>query len=146
MTVTGGSTARSLTGALVGAAGDQIRAVLLYGSRLLDATPDRYSAYDFVVIIEEYFQFYRDLRSHGFIHRTPSLMAAAARILPPNVISFSIILIALGFVFENKQLRESFFLYTMAVVAFSSMMYTQYLAIPLIALAVFWNWKYFFIF
>lgn len=89
MTVTGGSTARSLTGALVGAAGDQIRAVLLYGSRLLDATPDRYSAYDFVVIIEGYFQFYRDLRSHGFIHRTPSLMAAAARILPPNVISFS---------------------------------------------------------
>jgi len=56
---------------------------------------------------------------------------------------FSIILIALGFVFENKQLRESFFLYTMAVVAFSSMMYTQYLMIPLLALAVFWNWKYF---
>ena len=56
---------------------------------------------------------------------------------------FSFILIFLGFVFENKKLRESFFLYTIAVVAFSSMMYTQYLMIPLIALAVFWNWKYF---
>ena len=31
----------------------------------------------------------------------------------------------------------------MAVVVFSSMMYTQYLMIPLLALAVFWNWKYF---
>ena len=32
----------------------------------------------------------------------------------------------------------------MAVVIFSSMMYTQYLVIPLIALAIFWNWKFFF--
>ncbi len=56
---------------------------------------------------------------------------------------FTIILVLLGFVFEKKSLRESFFLYTMAVVAFSSMMYTQYLVIPLIAMSVFWNWKYF---
>ena len=89
MTVSSGSTARSLAEALVEAAGDQIRAILLYGSRLLDATPDRYSAYDFVVIVEGYLQFYRDLRYHDLIHRTPRLMAAAAQVLPPNVISFS---------------------------------------------------------
>ncbi len=57
---------------------------------------------------------------------------------------FSFILISLGFLFINKSLKDSFYLYLMAVVAFSSMMYTQYLVIPLIALAVFWNWKYFF--
>ena len=57
---------------------------------------------------------------------------------------YSIILIFLGFVFQNKKLRESFFLYTIAIVVFSSMMYTQYLMIPLIAIAVYWNWKYFF--
>lgn len=57
---------------------------------------------------------------------------------------FSLILIILGFLFINKNLKDSFYLYLMAVVTFSSMMYTQYLVIPLIALAVFWNWKYFF--
>ncbi len=57
---------------------------------------------------------------------------------------FSLIIIILGFLFINKNLKDSFYLYLMAIVAFSSMMYTQYLAIPLIALAVFWNWKYFF--
>ena len=57
---------------------------------------------------------------------------------------FSLILIGLGFFFIKKNLKESLYLYLMAVVVFSSMMYTQYLFIPLIALAVFWNWKYFF--
>ena len=55
---------------------------------------------------------------------------------------FSIILIGLGFLLVKKDLKERFYLYLMAVVAFSSMMYTQYLVIPLIALAIFWNWKY----
>ena len=89
MTATAWSAARSLAGALVEVAGDQIRAVLLYGSRLLEAAPDRHSAYDFVVIVEGYDRFYRDLRSRGLTHRPPRLMAAAARMLPPNVISFS---------------------------------------------------------
>ena len=57
---------------------------------------------------------------------------------------FSLILIGLGFLFIKRNLKESLYLYLMAVVVFSSMMYTQYLFIPLIALAVFWNWKYFF--
>ena len=54
---------------------------------------------------------------------------------------FSIILIVLGFLVVNKSLKESFLLYLMAIVAFSSMTYTQYLAIPLIALAIIWNRK-----
>ena len=57
---------------------------------------------------------------------------------------FSLALISLSFLFINKNLKDSFYLYLMAVVIFSSMMYTQYLVIPLIALAIFWNWKFFF--
>jgi len=55
---------------------------------------------------------------------------------------FSLILIGLGFLLVNKNLKESFFLYLMAVVIFSSMMYTQYLVIPVLALAIYWNWKF----
>ena len=55
---------------------------------------------------------------------------------------FSLILIGLGFLLVNKSLKESFFLYLMAVVIFSSMMYTQYLVIPVLALAIYWNWKF----
>ena len=55
---------------------------------------------------------------------------------------FSLLLVILGFLFVDKKLKESFYFYLMAVVIFSSMMYTQYLVIPLIALAVYWNWKF----
>ena len=55
---------------------------------------------------------------------------------------FGLILIGLGFLLVNKSLKESFFLYLMAVVIFSSMMYTQYLVIPVLALAIYWNWKF----
>ena len=55
---------------------------------------------------------------------------------------FSLLLVILGFLFVEKKLKESFYFYLMAVVIFSSMMYTQYLVIPLIALAVYWNWKF----
>ena len=55
---------------------------------------------------------------------------------------YSLILLGLGIIFVEKKLRESFYFYLMALVIFSSMMYTQYLAIPVIAIAVYWNWKY----
>tara|TARA_B100002019_G_C21252771_1_gene592126 strand:+ start:338 stop:1528 length:1191 start_codon:yes stop_codon:yes gene_type:complete len=55
---------------------------------------------------------------------------------------YSLILIGLGIVLVDKKLLESFYFYLMALVIFSSMMYTQYLAIPVIAIAVYWNWKY----
>ena len=50
---------------------------------------------------------------------------------------FSIVLILLGFLLVNNNLKESFLLYLIAIVTFSSMTYTQYLAIPLVALAMF---------
>ena len=89
MTHAGGEAAQRLTRSLVEVAGTQVRAVLLYGSHLLDTAPDRYSAHDLVVVVEEYLGMYRELRRGGFTHRPPRLMASLARLLPPNVIAYS---------------------------------------------------------
>lgn len=66
-----------------------VRAVVLYGSRLVGATPDRHSAVDFVVVVEDYGGFYEGLAAAGALHRPVWLMAALARVLPPNVIAFA---------------------------------------------------------
>ena len=51
--------------------------------------PDRYSAHDLVVVVEQYVETYRELRRRGFTHRPPRLMASLAWLLPPNVIAYS---------------------------------------------------------
>ena len=89
MTDTGREPAQRLTRSLVEVAGTQVRAVLLYGSQLLDAAPDRYSAHDLVIVVEDYLGTYRELRRRGFTHRPPRLMAALAWVLPPSVIAYS---------------------------------------------------------
>lgn len=63
--------------------------VLLYGSHLLNAAPDKHSAYDFVVVVDAYAPFYSALKRSGAVHRPAWLFTAAARILPPNVIAFT---------------------------------------------------------
>ncbi len=57
---------------------------------------------------------------------------------------FSFLLTLIGVFLINKKINESFYLYLIAVVAFSSQMYTQYFLIPLITIAIYWNKKYFF--
>ncbi len=89
MTHTGGEPSQRLARSLVDAAGTQVRAVLLYGSHLFGAAPDRYSAHDLVVVVEEYVRTYQELRRRGFTHRPPRLMASLAWVLPPNVIAYS---------------------------------------------------------
>ena len=89
MSHAGRQPARLLTQSLVAGVGTQLRAVLLYGSQLFGAAPDRYSAHDLVVVVEDYLGTYRELRSHGVTHRPPSLMASLAWLLPPSVIAFS---------------------------------------------------------
>ena len=89
MTYAGRQPARLLTQCLVTGTGTQLRAVLLYGSHLLGAAPDRYSAHDLVVVVEDYLGTYRELRRRGFTHRPPRLMASLAWLLPPSVIAFS---------------------------------------------------------
>jgi hypothetical protein len=74
---------------LVADAGKSVRAVLLYGSRLHKTNPDRHSALDFVVLVDDYRSFYSALSSADELHRPVSLMAGLARMLPPNVIAYT---------------------------------------------------------
>jgi hypothetical protein len=79
----------ALASRLVAAAGGSVSGIVLYGSRLLGTRPDRNSALDFVVIVDDYRTFYRFLAQAGELHRPPRLMAALARVLPPNAIAFA---------------------------------------------------------
>jgi hypothetical protein len=81
--------ARTLAGTLAACSGDSVDAVLLYGSHLLGTAPDRHSALDLVVVVDDYGAFYRALSAAGESHRPPWLMAALARVLPPNVVAFA---------------------------------------------------------
>ncbi|MDP2955931.1 MAG: hypothetical protein Q8N53_05895 [Longimicrobiales bacterium] len=81
--------ARQLATALADASGGSAKAILLYGSHLLGARPDRNSALDFMVVVSDYRTFYRALHQEGEMHRPVWLFTALARILPPNVIAFT---------------------------------------------------------
>lgn len=61
----------------------------MYGSRLLKTNPDRHSALDFVVLVDDYRRFYKALVDRGELHRPVSLMTGMAGMLPPNVIAFA---------------------------------------------------------
>jgi hypothetical protein len=83
------SYAKALAEALAVAGGGEVDAVLLYGSHLLKASPDRHSAFDFVVLVDDYGGFYRNLKAAREMHRPAWLLSWAARILPPNAIAFT---------------------------------------------------------
>ena len=70
------------------AGGSGVAAVLAYGSRLVSASPDRHSAYDLVVVVEDYGAFYRALRDAGQTARSTTLLATMSRVLAPTVIAF----------------------------------------------------------
>ncbi|MEX2465835.1 MAG: hypothetical protein WD995_02930 [Gemmatimonadota bacterium] len=75
---------------LVRTAEGSVHGVILYGSHLLrQAAPDRHSAVDFVVVVDDYRAFYRALKHAGELPRPVWLMAALAHMLPPNVIAFA---------------------------------------------------------
>lgn len=85
----GGPGERHLTEALLQATDGRMRSVLLFGSRLVGASPDPYSAFDFVVVVEDYEDFYRRLVQAGHHPRSPRTLAALARVLPPNIVPFT---------------------------------------------------------
>lgn len=68
--------------------GDGLLAVLAYGSRLVAASPDRHSAWDLVVVVEDYPAFYRALSDGGYTARNAGLLATVSRVLAPTVIAF----------------------------------------------------------
>jgi hypothetical protein len=82
--------AERLTGSLLAVAGaDQVRAILLFGSHMVQASPDRFSAYDLVVVVESYRAFYDALARAQLSRRSPALQALLNRVLPPNVIALA---------------------------------------------------------
>ena len=56
---------------------------------------------------------------------------------------FVLLIITLGFIFKNKNWLNSYLFYLLSIVVFSSAIANQYLVIPLIALSIWWNSKYF---
>jgi hypothetical protein len=74
--------------ALVDAGGGTVASILLYGSHVQQSSPDRWSAYDFMAIVDSYTRFYESLGAGGHLSRPPRIMAAVSYLLPPNVISF----------------------------------------------------------
>lgn len=63
------------------------------------------------------------------------------KVLPPVILFFSALFV-LGLVWRQKPLLETYFLYLISVVVFSSAIANQYLAIPTAAIATQWNWAY----
>ena len=83
------ASAGAMAAALARAADGAVEAVLLYGSHLLGAHPDKNSALDFVVVVSDYRAFYTALHDVGELHRRARVMTALAGVLPPNVIAFT---------------------------------------------------------
>ncbi|GMR12788.1 MAG: hypothetical protein BMS9Abin29_0981 [Gemmatimonadota bacterium] len=76
-----------LVGSLLEACRDQLVAVLLYGSRLTKTSPDKHSAFDLILVVEDYRRFYGGLKAAGHLHRSPWAMAVLNHVLTPNSIS-----------------------------------------------------------
>jgi hypothetical protein len=81
--------ALDLAESMVATTGSSVRVILLYGSRLLKARPDRYSALDFVVVVDDYRAFYSALDSAGELDRPVGIMVWLAGVLAPNVIAYA---------------------------------------------------------
>lgn len=67
--------------------------------------------------------------------------AILMKVLPPVILFFTALFV-LGLIWRKKPLLETYFLYLIAVVVFSSAIANQYLAIPTAAIATQWNWAY----
>jgi hypothetical protein len=62
----------------------------------------------------------------------------------PKISMFIFAMIFAGFIFLKCNVRYTFFYYLICVVIFSSGIFNHYFAIPLLAIAVLWNTKYFY--
>ncbi len=73
---------------LVDQAGNHLRAVIFFGSHLVNSTPGQHSAADWFVIVDDYRAFYR--ASNAWFAYPAFLVAWLNRLLPPNVIHIPI--------------------------------------------------------
>lgn len=76
-----------LVEALRAAGAGSIRAILLYGSHVQASEPDRFSAYDLIVVVDRYRRFYEGLRTAGLMGRSPALVNAWSHVLVPTSVS-----------------------------------------------------------
>jgi hypothetical protein len=70
---------------LARAAGRELLGIVFFGSRLVNTTPNRFSAADLFVVVDDLGRFYRRLHDAGLVRRSVALLTAANRVLPPNV-------------------------------------------------------------
>lgn len=81
-------TALALRDALLQASGDSVKALVMYGSQLVKADARSASAWDLVVIVDDYRAFHKALRRTGHYRRPAWLLNLLSRTLPPNVTAF----------------------------------------------------------
>ncbi len=81
--------ARSLIEALVESGGGSIAGIISFGSQLVNASPNPHSAWDFVVIVDDYRQFHTALVSAGHHVRSPKTLTFLAGFLAPSITAFS---------------------------------------------------------
>jgi hypothetical protein len=79
---------RTTVQTLIEAGGQTVAAILLYGSHVQKSSPDQWSAYDFVVLVDAYSPFFRSLGPLGHRRRPPWVLTLFSQFLPPNIISF----------------------------------------------------------
>lgn len=79
--------AADLARAIVSLGGDTVLGIVFFGSRKTRAAPDRFSAYDLLVVVDRYSRFYRRLERAGALHRPAWLLAVLNAVLAPNAIS-----------------------------------------------------------
>jgi hypothetical protein len=73
---------------LIEAGGGTVAGVLLYGSHVQNSSPDQWSAYDFVVLVDEYSSFFGTLGKKAHERRPTWVLTLLSQFLPPNIISF----------------------------------------------------------
>lgn len=82
-----GADALLVSGEVVRAGREAVRAILFFGSRKTQARPDAFSGYDLFVVVSAYRPFYRALRAAGRLRHRPIVPALLNAWLPPNQVS-----------------------------------------------------------
>ncbi|MDH5588859.1 MAG: hypothetical protein OEZ65_13270 [Gemmatimonadota bacterium] len=82
--------AKRLAESLADDADGCVRGILLYGSHILGARPGRHSAYDLVVVVDEYGPFHRAMKRAGAVTRPPWLLTSMAHLLAPNTTAYQL--------------------------------------------------------
>ena len=81
---------RETAQALAEAGGESVATILLYGSHVQASSPDRWSAYDFLLVTDSYSRFFKKLVACGHHSRPAWVLTALTHVLAPNIISFDV--------------------------------------------------------